>query len=245
MHSHNHSDNDNAIDNILIPLYLTGRYSHQFELTDAKLDVKVTSVLKVTEHYLKVVWDDGHTGLVPRTDRGNFGPESVTQLLVKYWDASMRYNKVQKLWTAPNEEMTKIFDWGTVVGSVESTREYLLHFLLHGIGILSNIPFEDKSCQDLIEKDLKIGPLIPNMYEIVDTVILKPDNPNNNGYQSIPLPLHFDLQYYSQAMQVQFLGCSCNEVEGGESFFVDAMAVVVEMREEQPEYFQILTQVEY
>ena len=207
------------------------------------MHVRATSVVKVTDHYIQVLWDDGHTGLVPRTDRGNYGPGSVTGLRDRYWEASVRSNKAMKYWPEPNEEISRVHDWETVVGSAENIREFLLHFMSHGIALLEHIPVTMENLQQLIEQDLQIGPLMRTVFDPVDKVVLKPGAPTNVAYASTPLNLHSDLQYYGQAPEVQFLVAESNDVEGGENFFVDAMAVAREMREEEPGYFQILTEV--
>ena len=206
--------------------------------------MRVTSIVKVTDHYLQLLWDDGHTGLVPRTDRGAFGPGSVTQLLDRYWEASVRSNKAMKYWPEQNEDVQKLYDWNTVVGSAENTREFLFNFMTHGMGLLEKVPVTMGNLQELIEQDLQIGPLLRTKFEPVDLVILKPAANNNNfSYTTDPLPLHSDLQYYTQAPEVQLMLAESNDVVGGESFFVDAIAVAEEMRDEKPGYFQTLTEV--
>ena len=48
---------------------------------------------------------------------------------------------------------------------------------------------------------------------------------------------------YSQNPHVELFHCMENTVEGGDSFWVDAFSAITEVREERPDYFDILSKV--
>ena len=164
--------------------------------------MKVTDIGKVSEHYVSLTWSDGHTGLVARTIRGEYGPEPVPTILDKYLDLSMRYNRCQEFWSAKTDQNSKVFDYNTVISSVGNTRDFLAHYMIHGIGFLTGIP-ADKEMLDIIT-DLKCGPIRETIFGGVDVVRFKP-NPANAGYGSGSLAGHTDLNYYYQVLiEVQF-----------------------------------------
>lgn len=65
-------------------------------------------------------------------------------------------------------------------------------------------------------------------------------NPINLAYTSLALPLHTDLSNFETPPGYQFLHCLANESEGGESIFADGLRVLEDMRNEVPEYFELL-----
>lgn len=144
---------------------------------------------------MSLTWSDGHTGLVARTIRGEYGPEPVPTVLNKYLDLSMRYNRSQKFWSAKTEENSRIFDYNTVISSLENTREFFAHYMVHGVAFLSGIPAEHEML-DIIE-DLSCGPIRQTFLGKVDVVRAKLE-PINSVYGSGSLVGHVDLNYYHQ-----------------------------------------------
>ncbi|XP_063688375.1 trimethyllysine dioxygenase, mitochondrial-like [Bolinopsis microptera] len=178
-----------------------GKHSHQktgqsFRTGNLHPGAKVTDIGKVSEHYVSLTWSDGHTGLVARTIRGEYGPEPVPTILDKYLDLSMRYNRCQEFWSAKTDKNSKVFDYNTVISSVGNTRDFLAHYMIHGIGFLTGIP-ANKEMLDIIA-DLKCGPIRETIFGGVDVVRFKP-NPANAGYGSGSLAGHTDLNYYYQS----------------------------------------------
>ena len=58
---------------------VTKKTGQPFRTGNLHPGVKVTDIGKVSEHchYVSLTWSDGHTGLVARTIRGEYGPEPV------------------------------------------------------------------------------------------------------------------------------------------------------------------------
>lgn len=65
-------------------------------------------------------------------------------------------------------------------------------------------------------------------------------NPTNLAYTARALELHTDLPSEEAAPGVQFLHCRRNSVEGGNSLFVDGVAVAEALQAEAPEAFALL-----
>lgn len=223
-----------------------GKHSHQ----KAKLPVSrgnlhpgvtVTGIGKISEHYLSLTWSDGHQGMIARTVRGEYGPEPVPSLIEKYLELSMRHNKLQRFWGSADQDNYKIFDFNTVIGSLDNTREFFAHYMTHGIAFLSGVP-QGRSLVDVIEGDLKCGPITETMFGKYDVVRYK-ESPLNVGYGSGGLAGHTDLNYFYQNPHVQFFQSLENTVEGGESFWIDSFAAITELQAEKPEYFDVLCKV--
>ena len=180
-----------------------GKHSHHrsnlpFEGGNLYPDVTVTGIGRESPHYVSLEWSDGHEGLVARTAQGEYGPQPVPDIMDKYLDISMRRNRSQEFWRAATPENAKMFDYRSVVSSMEKTRDFLAHYMIHGLGFLTGIP-EDKDLLDIINEDLKCGPIRKTMYGEVDMVKLK-SNPLSVGYSSGSLAGHTDLNYYYQVL---------------------------------------------
>jgi len=67
-------------------------------------------------------------------------------------------------------------------------------------------------------------------------------HPINLAYTALALPLHTDLCNQETPPGYQFLHCLANESEGGESLFADGLKVLEDLREEAPQYFELLSQ---
>ena len=184
-----------------------GKHSHQktglpFSTGNLHPGVTVTDVGRVSEHYLSLTWSDGHSGLIARTIRGEYGPEPVPTILEKYLDLSMRHNRCQTFWSAKSPDNSTLFDYNTVISSLENTRDFLAHYMVHGVVFLTAIPI-DKKIPDVIAA-LKCGPIRETILGGVDVVRYKP-NPKHPVYSSGSLVGHTDLNYYYQVFILNIL----------------------------------------
>ncbi|TFY59238.1 hypothetical protein EVJ58_g5901 [Rhodofomes roseus] len=65
-------------------------------------------------------------------------------------------------------------------------------------------------------------------------------NSKNIAYTNVDLGLHMDLLYFQHPPRFQILHCLRNRVEGGASYFVDALHAAETLRETHPEDFSVL-----
>jgi len=173
-----------------------GKHSHQTGLPDAQAEVRVTGIGPVSEHYLSLSWDDGHEGIVARTTRGAHGPEPLPSLLEKYYDLTMRRSTALELWKGQEKESGKMFPYHDVIASDQNTRDFLAHFMRYGIGSISHVP-ADVNTLDVVNRDMKAGPMRNTIYNAPDVVELKADA-INAAYTTNALQGHTDLAYYDQ-----------------------------------------------
>ncbi|KZT63269.1 gamma-butyrobetaine hydroxylase [Daedalea quercina L-15889] len=67
-------------------------------------------------------------------------------------------------------------------------------------------------------------------------------NSKNIAYTNVDLGLHMDLLYFQYPPRYQILHCLRNRVEGGASYFVDALHAAEMLRESYPEDFRVLSE---
>ncbi|PVB60531.1 TauD/TfdA family dioxygenase [Labrenzia sp. 011] len=85
----------------------------------------------------------------------------------------------------------------------------------------------------------RVGFLRETNFGATFEVMSKP-NPNNLAYTSHALPLHTDLANQELPPGFQFLHFLANEAEGGGSTFCDGFAIASDLRESDPEAFELL-----
>jgi gamma-butyrobetaine dioxygenase len=67
--------------------------------------------------------------------------------------------------------------------------------------------------------------------------------PNNLAYTAVALPLHTDLPNQELPPGFQFLHCQVNTATGGGSVFADGLALAEDLRDADPEAFELLSRV--
>lgn len=218
------------------------KYSTQKKVHDTRVGIKITNIGRVSEHFMTLTWDDGHTGLVARTDRGAYGPAPIPSIMDKYYDLVMRRPHARELWRGDEkEEVGEYFNYADVIASDEKVREFLAHFMKYGIVLMNGIP-DDKPTLDIINLEMEAGPMRSTIYDEPDIVSYRHD-PNNIAYSEEALQAHTDLTYYMQNPPIFVFRCHGNTCQGGESFYADTMAAMAIVREERPDYFEILAKV--
>lgn len=128
---------------------------------------------------------------------------------------------------------------------VSSSDDALLHMLhainQHGLVLVTGAGTSDGTVLRLAER---IAPPMPTIYGLSWDVVSSPA-PINIAYTSQALDLHQDLAYYESPPGLQALHCRqfapC--VTGGESTFMDALAMAEAFREAHPREFATLCSV--
>ena len=85
-----------------------------------------------------------------------------------------------------------------------------------------------------------LGPIRPTNFGKYFDVISKP-NPNDLAYTGMGLSAHTDNPYRKPIPGIQLLHCIANEAIGGDSTLVDGLAISEYLRENEKNYFDILT----
>lgn len=108
-----------------------------------------------------------------------------------------------------------------------------------GLTIVENLSDNIDAGVDVAKR---IGFLRATNFGTTFEVINKPD-PNNLAYTSVALPLHTDLPNQEVPPGYQFLHCLANEAAGGGSLFADGFAMAEDLRQDDPDAFELLCDV--
>jgi alpha-ketoglutarate-dependent taurine dioxygenase len=127
-------------------------------------------------------------------------------------------------------------DEGSVAHVVQSLQQYGLAFVT---GCPAGHTQSQEAQHELAKLATRIGPIKNTFYGETWDVQSKADA-KNVAYTSVNLDLHMDLLYYESPPGLQFLYCLENEVQGGNSVFVDSFRAAEEMRSSHPEQFKTL-----
>ncbi len=130
-------------------------------------------------------------------------------------------------------------DGSGIVGSDAALADWLADTKRFGLSIVTGLADNTDAGMDVARR---VGHLRETNFGLTFEVVSKPD-PNNLAYTSVALPLHTDLTNQELPPGYQFLHCLANEAEGGGSTFCDGLAVARDLREQDPEAFDVLTRV--
>ena len=117
--------------------------------------------------------------------------------------------------------------------------ELLKSFYKNGFIIISNVPTKDNFIVNFANS---IGSIRRTNFGEYFNVKSKP-NPNDLAYTSLALSPHTDNPYRKPVPCVQLLHCIINNVSGGNSTLVDGYTVSEKIKEDYPEYYEILSSV--
>ncbi|MFT6925208.1 MAG: gamma-butyrobetaine dioxygenase [Psychromonas sp.] len=125
-----------------------------------------------------------------------------------------------------------------IMTSDRALYEWMSALNTNGIAIINGMPDDSEA---VVHTAKRIDYLRQTNFGMTFDVISEKD-PINMAYTSLSLPLHTDLPNQEVPPGYQFLHFLSNESVGGESTFVDALKVLEELREDQPEYFRLLSE---
>ena len=117
--------------------------------------------------------------------------------------------------------------------------DLLVSFYKYGFVVLTNVPTEDNF---IIKFANSIGSVRRTNFGEFFNVRSVP-NPNDLAYTSLALSPHTDNPYRKPVPCVQLLHCITNNVSGGNSTLVDGYTVSEKIKEDYPEYYEILSSV--
>jgi gamma-butyrobetaine dioxygenase len=122
--------------------------------------------------------------------------------------------------------------------------KWLSAFQRYGFSRLRNVPTDPKEVLRVGEKVSYIYMPPCGSYFTIDGRVAKVNNLVFNNEMNKMIGMHTDDAYFDPVPPVQLQHCLCNELcketGGGESTLVDGFKVVTILREQYPDYFQIL-----
>lgn len=143
-------------------------------------------------------------------------------------------------WYADHYAKMARFSYDDLIAEPAGVRDWSRAMLVDGVALLTGLPDTDAALKDTAGL---IGHVRPSYFG-PDFEVKTHIKPTNLAFTSKALPLHTDLPDEDLAPGVQFLHCRANSVEGGQSLFVDGLAVAEDFREQHPEDFALLVSVD-
>lgn len=185
---------------------------------------------------LDVAWSDGHLSsfdfdwLMQR----NFSREAREAYICSSYQPS------KTLWTKNdfNEVFAK-FDFHSLLDSDKVLLDWLQHMATFGIALIENTPSTNSEVRKIAKR---VGVLKATHYGDDFTVTSK-EQTTAFAYKPTKLQLHVDLPTYEQMPGVNMLHCVTQSSSGGANTLVDGFYVAELLREQNPNYFQILSSV--
>jgi gamma-butyrobetaine dioxygenase len=144
---------------------------------------------------------------------------------------------IKRLWDAQHQNNLVVVDFNDYFTTDNGVKAWMDALLKDGIVVLRGVPTVSGK---LIEVANRVGPVRSSNFGEFYDVISMP-NPNAVAYTSLGLELHTDLVNWGSPPDIQMLCCLANSVVGGGSIFADGFRVAQDLRQEDPESFQLLS----
>lgn len=168
---------------------------------------------------IDIGWLWTHRYDLESSDSKSIFPENVST-----WDAALRTTAPSASWPDAKSNPEVLLDW-------------LSGLDRYGIALMHDLPEKNRAILDVIElfgyvRETNYG----RYFEIRSEI-----NPINLAYTSRGLQPHTDNPYRDPPPGLQFFGCLENSVDGGESVVVDGFRVAEIIRQENSDWFALLS----
>ncbi|MDI3338037.1 TauD/TfdA family dioxygenase [Defluviimonas aestuarii] len=177
-----------------------------------------------------------------------FAPEGKTVSYDLHWLEAHAYDRptlTETGWTAPGIEVwdgrlmanVPVADFAAVSRNTEAKRNWLAKVARYGFGKLTGGPVEPGALFKVVDLFGYVRETNYGRHFEVRTEV----NPTNLAYTGLGLQAHTDNPYRDPVPTVQVLYCLESSAAGGENMVVDGFAAALRLREENPDWFDVLT----
>ena len=195
-----------------------------FDPTELKNNIKIDK-LNLSGDFLEVTFSDGAYSKFSIDNIFNEFLNNNNQNINKIkWDSSFK--------------ISDNFAFEENIFEKQNMYEALVHFYKYGFVIFKKVPTKDNFIVNFANS---IGSIRRTNFGEFFNVKSKP-NPNDLAYTSLPLAPHTDNPYRNPVPCIQLLHCIENEVKGGLSTLVDGYNVSENLKQNYPDYYNILTE---
>ena len=187
-------------------------------------------------------WPDSHQSVFQ-------GSWLRTRKFPETWDnahASTLYDIRSLAWTSSKLiENLPVINYKELMTSDKTLIEHLQNLFIHGLSIITEAPAESGILYELVKR-VSHKYMKKTHYGEIFTVKNKP-SPNNLAYTAAHLPLHVDLPFFTYQPEIQHLHCieQSEGVNSGMSLFTDGFRAAEEIRNTNPNSFDLLTEVKF
>ena len=182
-------------------------------------DIKSKNV-KMGETSIQIIWPD----------------DQVTSISFDDIKSLAMPRKPEKdLWT--NDFIPNYYDWSDFLHKNDTAVDAISNFIIKGAIVIKESPSVSNSLEELAPR---LGPIREVLFERIHNVSVD-GHVYNIAHTSLELPPHNDFASYTWPPSVQALHMLINDCEGGRSIIVDGYAVLRDLRNDCPNYFDILS----
>ncbi len=142
-------------------------------------------------------------------------------------------------WDADSLPEPISFDGAAILEDDDVLEAWLKTVCRHGIARLSHVPPQPGMVARVAAR---IGPLRETNFGRIFDVRVR-SGPGSNAYTAAALTPHTDLPTREYQPGLQFLHCLGNSSVGGRAVMVDGLRLAANLREDEPEAFDLLTRV--
>lgn len=189
------------------------------------VDLSITRASQMPNGDLALAFSDGYQGIY-RTD-----------LLLADFDTHDGL-PTQVAWTSDCDKSRFHVDMADL-DSDAGVLDAIDRFLTYGVIIISGVPNDKEAVTRVGER---FGHVRTTNFGRYFEVFSRP-NSNDLAYRSVALGAHTDNPYRDPIPGIQLLHCLVNDTSGGLSTLVDSLAVLEQLKAEQPEGYELLTRV--
>ena len=191
----------------------------RFMLNSIPVDLKPRSV-DINENNIHVFWPDDHE----------------TTLSFQDIQSLKKPRKPEKIfWT--NNFTPNYYDWNEFLQNNNIAIDAISEFITKGAICIKKAPSIPNSLENLAPR---LGPIREVLFERIHNVSVD-GHIYNIAHTSLEIPPHNDFASYSWPPSVQALHMLINESEGGESMIVDGYSVLNDLKNDCPDFFEILS----
>ena len=190
-----------------------------FMLDSVPVDLKPQSV-SLNQNNIIIVWPDDHNTSINFQD-------------IEFLKALRKPEEV--LWM--NNFTPNYYNWDDFLQKNDSAKDAISNFISTGAICIKNAPCLPNTLEELSPR---LGPIRELLFGRIHDVSVD-SHIYNIAHTSLAIPPHNDFASYSWPPSVQALHMLANESEGGESIIVDGYSVARDLRNDFPNFFNILS----
>ena len=198
-----------------------------FDPTSLSVDVGIKNA-EIKNEVLEINFNDGVNSKL-----------NINSIAQEFSKKDNVISSIAKIKWDSNLKNIKNFDYKTDLSESKEMHDVLTTFYKYGFVIIKKVPTENNY---LVKFANSIGSVRRTNFGEHFNVKSKP-SPNDLAYTPLPLAPHTDNPYRNPVPCIQILHSIVNEVNGGSSTLVDGYNVTETLKKENPDFYNILTQV--
>ena len=204
-----------------------GTQQRLFDPTSLNSDISINNA-SINNNFLEINFNDGVNSKL-----------NIEKLALDFFNEDTVIKSIGK--SKWNSSLNNIKNFSYKENFFESKEMYnlLISFYKFGFVVISEVPTHDNF---IVKFANSIGSVRRTNFGEYFDVKSKPD-PNDLAYTSLHLTPHTDNPYRNPVPCIQLLHCIENEVSGGFSTIVDGYTVTEDLKNENPDFYKILTEV--